>query len=154
MEVKEVAERLQVHPTSVRRYIRSGRLPATAQETPQGIRYLVSDQDFEQFLKQQSVPADTHPVEPLMHDLNEQVAELTDTIGKHLRDWSRDNHEVWRALENLTQMVSDVQARLEHISARVSVLTDDHVKERDQQLVYTMKALRQEKKRKGLFSRI
>ncbi len=157
MEVKDVANRLSVHPASVRRYIRSGRLKATSVESPHGIRYNISEEDLHEFENQVSSPrsqGDGEFSDDRLHDLQMRVDEIKEQMSQEERQRA-DAHEVVMAkIDGLVRMMEMIKDSVEELNREVSTMVDSRVKERDQQLIYAMKAMtNSDKKRRSLFGR-
>lgn len=157
MEVKDVANHLSVHPASVRRYIRSGRLKATTVDSPHGTRYVISEEALHEFENQSFTahsPEGQPSSESTLQSLCAQVEEIKAFMSKEgQRHWN-NNDEVTEKIDALAQMVSMMKDSVEELTREVATMVDSRVKERDKQLTYAMKAMtKSDKKRRSLFGR-
>ncbi|NLO07404.1 MAG: helix-turn-helix domain-containing protein [candidate division WS1 bacterium] len=151
----EAAEELDVHASTVRRYIREGRLPAHKVEGPHGPEWRVTADDVKAFAQGgQEVQGGLRESDSsLVQELDERLAHLAQTISTRLNEISEGQKALEPSLEE-RQARADRERRIEEAltgnSARIEELAREAEQQRIRAETAEAKVLELENERDGL----
>ncbi len=168
MDVQEVANRFQVHPSTVRRWIQRGRLRATRIEDPRGAHYWIDEADLNlQKAKEVTVVGKRHTEGGAPSSVFAEVAASCEITSKQalmtgsmksvpMEPWTTKvqaalvNQSLLqqRLLQEISMLRDDIQTLLTEMAATkelVDLQEERYRKERDQQLMQVMQTLQRNK---------
>lgn len=129
MDIKEASTRLNISETTVRRWIKSGRLQATMIEGPYGPQYDIPEEALDRARRMENVPV-------LIHDGNPIITQ--EDITKAIQAAISENValEMAKVEEGILQEIDSLKSELESTRKALAI----GLEERDKKLIEVMRA--------------
>lgn len=134
MDIREAASRLDLSPTTIRRWIKSGRLEATLIDGPYGEQYEITEEALQKAKEQENVPIVISNVsQATQQELQRAIEQVIgDTIAREMEILQQ---ELEATREQLQQEREKDRARQE---------------QRDKQLMQVVRSIQEQQKEKAL----
>ena len=134
MDIREAASRLDLSPTTIRRWIKSGRLEATLIDGPYGEQYEITEEALQRAKEQENVPIVISNVsQATQQELQRAIEQVIgDTIA--------------REMEILQQELEATREQLQQERERDRAIQE----QRDRQLMKVMREIQEQQKEKAL----